>query len=696
MLTADYPSVMSDLLSCCVRLALLAVVTAASLVAVPQADAQPRLEQPWRVQCGGPFQLCGYADPETGRLRIAETFEAAKPFREDLAAVRVDGRWGYVDRRGRLVIKPAFAEAGLFEGGYASVRFGEAYGVIDQRGRMVIRPQFAQIQHYHGDVFVAVPLDSQGASHNPANGNDPRMISGFGGAGLYHRQRGWVSDRNLIFTGFNPDRGLIWAKPPREDREEIWGVMRMDGTWQVAPSFSHVQGLNEGRAVVRSLPDLSLPRSEQSRTTLSGAVDELGRLVIPPTYSWLGYWRGGYGLASRRGPAPGFDNTITEPNAGLVAKDGSLLAGRWFEAVEAPDDTQTLPRGRLEGVWYSIQPDGKLVPDQKDGALQLACPDGLSFFHRGDQVEVRDPRGGTVGRFDDGHIAAHRCPYPFSLKREGRWFIVMTDGAVLGDPRGFDNLYGHGSDSIAAAVEVDGQWGLIDRQGRWVVTPRYGSLRPASENTFQIGEGEAATWIDASGRQIPKPQAPTPHPAKALTCPGGLSLFKSGEFWGMKDENGAVIIRPEHRALHCFRHGSAWAAAAGASEWCPIGPDGSRQRQYLCLQQVYPMRVTHHTPEQFDGDPFESSVQWNQAWLDHLAGSRPESPRWILGPGGRPSHSVMDGLPAPERIDALGPDSTNRGAMAYVVGAMPIALMAVGFWMRRRNLVRQSENSRHL
>src|SRR5687767_14622360 len=49
-----------------------------------------------RPHCDGQFQLCGYSDAKTGAERIPGKFEVAEPFSQGLAAVRVDGLYGFI------------------------------------------------------------------------------------------------------------------------------------------------------------------------------------------------------------------------------------------------------------------------------------------------------------------------------------------------------------------------------------------------------------------------------------------------------------------------------------------------------------------------------------------------------------------------------------------------------------------------
>jgi hypothetical protein len=55
---------------------------------------------------------------------IPPQFDAADPFVEELARVKKDNQWGYIDKTGKFVIPPKFNEANAFAEGLAVVREG--------------------------------------------------------------------------------------------------------------------------------------------------------------------------------------------------------------------------------------------------------------------------------------------------------------------------------------------------------------------------------------------------------------------------------------------------------------------------------------------------------------------------------------------------------------------------------------------
>jgi hypothetical protein len=456
---------------------------------------------------------------------------------------------------------------------------------------------------------------------------DPFPFTSIEDAGLFHIRKGWLSDQNLKFERFdNPKRGLIWAGKSGGMHEDLWGLLRPDGAWQVSPRYHHVQQLTETHAIVAAMSDDAPSLQQRHDTQRWGAVDRNGKLVVPLKFAHLSYWRGGYGI-TREGTPLKSDGTPDEVKQGIVRPDGMLLADRYFDEVDVSDDGK-LPRGRIGKTWYSIKPSGRLIPDQLDGTPLVECPGGLTVVQRGEAVEFRKSGDGqSVGTFDTGHFQSKDCPGPFSAKRNGKWFFILEDGSVIGGKNGFESLYGFFGNH--AAVQVDGKWGIIDRTGAFTVKPSLDMLRPAGKGSFIASEAKNSYWIDAYGKPVEKPTKERPSSEQALTCAGGLRFFERNGLWGFQDINGKTVVEPRFRALSCFEQGVSWAAAPNARAWCAIGQNGQRREGIACRHTYHPQGSSHYYPEPFGDDPYESSVLWNRALLEYRARTRDNPPKWI-------------------------------------------------------------------
>lgn len=96
----------------------------------------------------------GYLN-RAGKMAIGARFEWAGSFSEGLAPVaaasredaegrKVFDKWGYIDKNGDYVVGPTsdFEAAGPFSEGLARVRVGEKFGYIDRTGKLVIPVRF--------------------------------------------------------------------------------------------------------------------------------------------------------------------------------------------------------------------------------------------------------------------------------------------------------------------------------------------------------------------------------------------------------------------------------------------------------------------------------------------------------------------------------------------------------------------------
>src|SRR5689334_9183231 len=59
-----------------------------------------------------------------------------------LYPVKVNGKYGYINKSAKVVIRPQFDQAEQFSEGYAAVEMGNSWGYIDRNGKLVIPPTY--------------------------------------------------------------------------------------------------------------------------------------------------------------------------------------------------------------------------------------------------------------------------------------------------------------------------------------------------------------------------------------------------------------------------------------------------------------------------------------------------------------------------------------------------------------------------
>jgi len=99
----------------------------------------PKFEWATNFQQGRAFAMLpgsrrlGIIDKQ-GNIVHEPEYDQAGEFHEGLAAVSVNGKWGYVDTSGGWIIAPEFSSADDFRHDLARVAWRDGYGYIDRSG----------------------------------------------------------------------------------------------------------------------------------------------------------------------------------------------------------------------------------------------------------------------------------------------------------------------------------------------------------------------------------------------------------------------------------------------------------------------------------------------------------------------------------------------------------------------------------
>jgi len=82
--------------------------------------------------------LCTQRAERAERIAFVRGADDIDHFSDGLAAVEVDGKWGYINTSGEVVIEPQFSSAQPFVNGTAIVENGLGVGVINTQGEFIM------------------------------------------------------------------------------------------------------------------------------------------------------------------------------------------------------------------------------------------------------------------------------------------------------------------------------------------------------------------------------------------------------------------------------------------------------------------------------------------------------------------------------------------------------------------------------
>lgn len=169
-------------------------------------------------------------------------------FYNDLAYIKDNGKYGFMDRKGKVVIDIKYADAFSFEEGLAAVEIDKKYGFINTKGKLVIP---AIYDDFGGFKEGLCAVKKQGK---------------FG----FINQKGEVKISHKFKAVRDFHEGLASA---------MWqgqvGFINKKGNWVIPPQFESAADFKNGYAIIQ-------------QNSKMGFINKKGKVIIQPEYRRVG------------------------------------------------------------------------------------------------------------------------------------------------------------------------------------------------------------------------------------------------------------------------------------------------------------------------------------------------------------------------------------------------------------------------
>ena len=240
---------------------------------------------------------------------IAAQYDFARPFSDGLAKVRLNGKFGFIDRQNRMVIPPIYDEALSFADGTAQVKSDGKWGFIDKNGVTSLSPENYSEQ-YFSEGLACININN--------------------------------------YFGFINKNGLIVIPVKYEDASEFseglagvsingkWGFIDKRGNFVIQPTYDFVSDFYEG-----------LARVSPNEGDGFGFIDKYNRLVIPAKY----YQADDF--------SEGLAGVEIDGKWGFIDKEDNLVIPAMYEAVGAFVDGKAMVK--LNDKYGMIDKQNRMV-----------------------------------------------------------------------------------------------------------------------------------------------------------------------------------------------------------------------------------------------------------------------------------------------------------------------------------------------
>lgn len=241
---------------------------------------------------------------------ISPQFEEAYSFREGLARIKIDEKYGFINKAGVVVISPYYDDATAFSEGRAAVKTGRKWQFIDKKGNNITEPLFSDAAAFQ-DGLALVCKDNNNCGYMDLEGN----IS--------------FPKRNKHFSLFSFSEGLA-----KIETDRMFGYIDHSFNTVIKINYEEADNFSEGLAAVK-------------KKGKWGYIDKYGKMAIEPRFEAAAVYSEGLAAVTING------------KRGFIDKNGHIVIEPQFEAVSRFGDGVAL-----------VKVDGKIgVIDKKGNSI---------------------------------------------------------------------------------------------------------------------------------------------------------------------------------------------------------------------------------------------------------------------------------------------------------------------------------------
>lgn len=346
------------------------------------------------------------------------------------------------------------------------IQIEQRYGLVNSQGQLVLPPILEEIGEFAADSWAPAKQDGLWGfvDHTGQFVIAPRFleVGKFGDNGL-------APARNTDPDYADPDKARIFSGAG-------WGYIDRAGQWRIPPQFEQAEPFGVS----------SLAAAKQGGRW--GYIDDQGRWAIAPRF-----------LRARAFQKTGLAAVEEDGKWGLLNRQGEWLVPPRYQALHHDDRLGELSLFRDDSGWGFLA-DGQVVIPPRFQSVKGFHQDRWAPVKLDGKWGYIDRRGEIVipPQFDDasGFVADHAV-----VKIAGKFGYIDRNGE-LAIPANFSDGETFTLEGRAAVKDSEG-WGIVNRQGKWLVAPRFGSIdrRSLAEGRLTgVVEQGFATWMDNDGR----------------------------------------------------------------------------------------------------------------------------------------------------------------------------------------------------
>ncbi|CAN5917321.1 hypothetical protein BH11BAC7_BH11BAC7_14980 [soil metagenome] len=410
------------------------------------------------------------------------------------AAVKENGKYGYLDESGDYAIDAEYEEAWSFIRGSAVVKKNGHYGLIDKDGKFIVEPIYDSIIPFSSSCLI---VEKDSAFGFIATGDGKVLLKPEFDKVFYYTSELCVVQKGKSLGIVNAKAKLV-CPVIMQDFKEMYGAgaicLQNDTSDEVTMLLSLIQGGDEAK---------------------KGLLNSRGEVIVMPEYDDIfdDATNGYYYSFIRSAELPNNlsqdtnvlyrDNDIAEAGKyGIIDTAGKIISEPQFE--EMPVYGDKMFRVKKDAKYGYTNANGKVIIEPAYD-YATAFSEEKAIVSIGSKVSIIDNTGKVLVENLGPGSGMYRFFNGLARCRslDGKYGFLDATGKRVIEP------YLEVADDFEnnrAIVSVNNRYGLIDRTGKFIVPNEYDFFYDLGNGYYQTkGEDGKAGVVDSVGHVILEP-----------------------------------------------------------------------------------------------------------------------------------------------------------------------------------------------
>lgn len=356
----------------------------------------------------------------TSTLLLLLAMTAFTSFAQDIALVRENDKFGYIDKSANYVIEPRFEDAKSFSDGLAAAEQDKKWGFLNAAGEWAIEPQYDKVKYFNSGYALVLKND----------------------------QWQYIDKKNQVLEIpattdklYDFEEGVAFFR----SGDKV-GLLGTDGKLVLKPIYDAIKDVKNGHAKVQ-------------KGELWGMIDASGKEVIPAEYEDIGNSWSPHGVYGKKGDEYGiihngkFNPIDGATDVWIFHEDSELTYAEMDKKVGFVDSS---------GKWV-IKPQFDKARAFSDGLAPVANGKTWGYINEKGEMIV-EPQFRDAEVFSDGRAPVKEKDWGF-IDTSGKLVIPMEYDITAGlaflsgnNEKGFINGL--------TRVKTKKGWGFLDKNGK--------------------------------------------------------------------------------------------------------------------------------------------------------------------------------------------------------------------------------------